>query len=217
MAVRSGEKGIVNLTRCILEKEYFDEIIKTPTVSDKFLFGCLGLNVKSLDASDYEGADFIHDLNIPDLPEELISKFDMIFDGGTIEHVFHIPNVLKNIYAMLKVGGIIIHCSPSNNYIDHGFYQFSPTFFMDYYTSNHFEILECNFLENNPGYPNDPFKFMEYWPKRLDNILARGQIQGNMTYGTWFVAKKNQNSQCSVIPQQGVYAGYKRWMEGIHR
>jgi len=84
LAERSSDKGVVNLTRCILEKKYFDEVIKTPTVSDKFLFGCLGLNVKSLDASNYEGADFIYDLNNSDPPEELVSKFDLIFDGGTM-------------------------------------------------------------------------------------------------------------------------------------
>ncbi len=168
----------------------------------------MGLKVKSLDVSEYEGADFIHDLNSPDPPEELTCKFDLIFNGGTMEHI---PNVLRNIYTMLKVGGFIIHASPSNNCVDHGFYQFSHTFFMDYYSSNNFEILDCKFIQFTRNH-NAPYMFMEYWPGRLDH-LSFGGIDDGKIYATWFVAKKKQDSQCSVIPQQGVYVKTKGWIK----
>ena len=67
----------------------------------------------------------------------------MIIDGGTMEHIFHIPNVLNNIYRMLRVGGRIIHISPSSNYVDHGFYSFSPTLFYDFYQTNKF-VKKCD-------------------------------------------------------------------------
>jgi len=53
--------------------------------------------------------------------------------------------------------------------------------------------------------------FMEYWPGRLDH-LSFGGIDDGKLYGTWFVAKKMQNSQCSVIPQQGMYVRTKGWV-----
>src|SRR5215216_2627648 len=42
--------------------------------------------VDSLDASGFEGATMVHDMNQP-VPEPLKSRFDAVCDGGTIEHV----------------------------------------------------------------------------------------------------------------------------------
>ena len=44
-------------------------------------------HVYALDASDFEEAQFVHDLNQP-LPENLKQRFDLVYDGGTLEHVF---------------------------------------------------------------------------------------------------------------------------------
>ena len=62
-----------------------------------------------MDNSDFEDADFIHDLNSVPAPKPLRDRFDVIFNYGTIEHVFHVPNALQNIHDMLKVGGRVIH------------------------------------------------------------------------------------------------------------
>jgi hypothetical protein len=40
------------------------------------------------DVSDYEGATLIHDMNAP-LPAAYAGKFDLVFDGGTLEHIFN--------------------------------------------------------------------------------------------------------------------------------
>src|SRR5438128_12686818 len=53
------------------------------------VFKALGArSVVSLDASDFEGANIVHDLNKP-LPAELPERFDLVYDGGTLEHVFN--------------------------------------------------------------------------------------------------------------------------------
>jgi hypothetical protein len=49
----------------------------------------LGFEVSSVDASDYEGATIVHDLNIP-IPRELVEQFDIVWDGGTLEHVLQL-------------------------------------------------------------------------------------------------------------------------------
>src|SRR4051812_23647278 len=41
----------------------------------------------SMDVSDYEGAEIVHDLNLP-VSKELHERFDLVIDGGTLEHVF---------------------------------------------------------------------------------------------------------------------------------
>ena len=84
--------------------------------------------VESIDASGYENATHVHDLNAP-IPEHLKGRYDFVDDGGTIEHVFHFPQAIKNCMEMVKVGGSLQLHVPANNMSGHGFYQFSPDLF----------------------------------------------------------------------------------------
>jgi SAM-dependent methyltransferase len=88
--------------------------------------GCADLTV--MDASAYEGADLVHDLNEP-VGKELYERFDVVVDGGSIEHIFRPDQVLANIMRMVRVGGSAIIWTPANNLCGHGFYQLSPEFF----------------------------------------------------------------------------------------
>ena len=81
--------------------------------------------VDSMDASNFEGATVVHDLNLP-VPENLKQRFDTVIDGGTIEHVINFPTVIRNCMQMVKLGGHLILGTPANNFFGHGFYQFSP-------------------------------------------------------------------------------------------
>jgi SAM-dependent methyltransferase len=84
--------------------------------------------VDTMDASGFEGASIIHDLNEPISPK-LEESFDVVLDGGTVEHVFNVPAAMANCMRMVKIGGRFILFTPANNYMGHGFYQFSPEFF----------------------------------------------------------------------------------------
>ena len=112
-------------------------------ISDVCVFRSLGLSecYFRLDCSGLRGAPiFVFDMNRSDVPANLVGRFDVIYDGGTIEHAFHLPNLMNNIFTMLRPGGRIIHVSPSSNHIDHGFYMFSPTLFWDFYCANQFDL-----------------------------------------------------------------------------
>ena len=84
--------------------------------------------VDALDASDYEGANIVHDLNQPLDPQHK-NKYSLLLDGGTLEHVFHFPEALKSCMSMVRVGGHALFSLPANNEMGHGFYQFSPELF----------------------------------------------------------------------------------------
>jgi len=84
--------------------------------------------VSAMDISDYEGATILHDLNQP-IGDELKEKFTFVLDGGTLEHVFNFPNALSNAMKMVKVGGHLVIITGGNNFLGHGFYQFSPELF----------------------------------------------------------------------------------------
>lgn len=81
--------------------------------------------VDSLDASDYEGATHVHDLNRP-LPTELRAKYSAVVDGGSLEHVFNFPLALTGCLEAVALGGHYLAMTPVNNWPGHGFYQFSP-------------------------------------------------------------------------------------------
>lgn len=98
------------------------------TNSDAF-FSLLGAQkVDALDASNYEDASIIHDLNDP-LPPSLRAQYDLVFDGGTLEHVFNFPVAIRNAMEAVRIGGHLLLHTPTNNYCGHGFYQFSPELF----------------------------------------------------------------------------------------
>ena len=93
------------------------------------LFHQLGATeVHSMDVSDYEGADILWDLNQP-IPPELEAKFTVLFDGGSLEHIFNAPVALTSYMRMVRPGGHLLLALPANNYCGHGMYQFSPEFF----------------------------------------------------------------------------------------
>ena len=72
-------------------------------LSDREFFGAHGFAVvESLDASDFARADIVHELNLDSLPAKWHKQYDCVFDRGTMEQVFHIPNVLKSIFYLLK-------------------------------------------------------------------------------------------------------------------
>ena len=84
--------------------------------------------VSSMDFSDFEGANFVQDLNKP-VGADLKERFDLVYDGGTLEHVFNFPVALQNCMEMVKPGGHLFIHTGTNGYCGHGFYQFSPELF----------------------------------------------------------------------------------------
>jgi len=173
-------------------------------IDDMSFFSALGFSsIQSCDVSDYEGCTYMLDLNLP-VPESLHSRYDLIYDGGTMEHIFNLPMVLKNIHLMLKPGGRIIHASPSTNHVDHGFFMFSPTLFHDYYSLNRYRIDTSYIVTYTPQYIVDPWQIFYYEPGSLDEFACGGFDKGFML-GIWFAATKTDESVTGLIPQQGYY------------
>lgn len=93
------------------------------------LFKWLGAKtVDSMDASAYEQATVVHDMNRPVEPS-LHARYTAVFDGGSLEHVFNFPVAIRNCMEMVAAGGHLLTCTPANNFFGHGFYQFSPELF----------------------------------------------------------------------------------------
>jgi len=104
--------------------------------------------IDSLDYSDYQSSTLCRDLNDPP-PAEPVEGYDLVYDGGTLEHVFHFPNAIANSMALVKVGGHFMASLPANQWLGHGFYQFSPElFFRVFSPENGFETVRIYLAEN---------------------------------------------------------------------
>jgi hypothetical protein len=177
------------------------------------VFKRLGFSeVLSLDYSDFEGADIIHDLNASSIPEEYVQQFDVVIDHGTLEHVFHLPNALNAVFKFLNIGGRAITSSPSNGFFDHGFYMFQPTLFQDFYSANKWEITSIEVVQFSHNQETEPCFFTDYYQGQFDSV-GYGRM-GEKLYSTICIATKTQESTGLAVPQQGWYSRQESWKLG---
>jgi len=184
-------------------------------IDDRTLFRALGFsNVHSLDVSAWEGADFLADLNWP-VPQELHGRFDLVFDSGTLAHVFDLPTALGSVARMARAGGRVILTEPSNNHVDLGFYMFSPTLFADFFHENRFRIDELWLMELRGAwyrgvYETDRCPAWRYRPGLVDHL--RFGSFGIKQLETMVVATRCEDSTSDRPPMQGWYREFlRRW------
>lgn len=178
-------------------------------IDDITFFSSLGFNaVESLDFVSNENPTYVHDLNLP-VPKNLENAFDVIFDGGTAEHVFDVAQLFRNIHKMLKPGGVIIHDSPTNNFVDHGFWQLCPTVFADTYQTNGYDLLDLivyTFSGAHELHSGTPTR-CKYDPTELAKLSIGGFPNG--MGATFSVARKPLDPEEFKTPVQGFYQ--KHW------
>lgn len=111
--------------------------IKVPTCES--FFKAQGAEFTVTDVKKWRGNELMLDLNYP-IPKSLHDKYDIVLDLGTSEHVFNIGTVMNNYKNLVPKGGHIVHFNPAWM-PNHGFFNFSPTFFYDWYMANGCSIL----------------------------------------------------------------------------
>lgn len=106
-----------------------EDLLAPGAYSDSFFRELLHASaLDTLDASGFEGATLVHDLNSP-VDSERDQTYDVVIDSGTLEHVFNFPVALSNCMRMVRNGGRLFVFTNANNFMGHGFYQFSPELF----------------------------------------------------------------------------------------
>jgi hypothetical protein len=175
--------------------------VGTTVFPDQLLFARMGLESKTLDLSGFESPDIIQDLNEP-IAESQHGQFKTVIDGGTIEHIFDLRAGFTNIVDLLAPEGRVIHISPVNNYVNHGFWQLCPTSFFDFYEANGFTDLQAlmivqprlNVLTQQWAtfvYDRERFGYQNsLWSSRDDQLVCM------------FSAQKTHASTSRVIPTQ---------------
>ena len=127
----ASPRALTTASRCLEEEQGYVEPLMRLLGSQE---------IRSIDTSAFENATDIHDLNDP-LPANLHAQFSAVIDSGTIEHVFNLPQALKNAMELVALDGHLVLISPTNNDAAHGFYQLSPELlFRSLGAENGFEI-----------------------------------------------------------------------------
>jgi SAM-dependent methyltransferase len=121
-----------------------------PAYSEPFWQMLGAKTLHTIDASNFEGASHVHDMNQP-VPDSWKATYDVVCDCGTLEHVFNFPVAIRNAMEMVKCGGYLFTATPANNYLGHGFYQFSPELFYRVLSpKNGFKVEHCVAVEYGP-------------------------------------------------------------------
>lgn len=156
-------------------------------------------NVDSFDFSGYEEATKIYDLN-QEIPANLHEKYSVVLDGGSLEHVFNFPIAIKNCMEMLNVGGHYLGITPTNNFMGHGFYQFSPELYFSIFTQqNGFELINLIALEDKPS---------TTWYSVNNPSLVKDRVSliNNQPVYLLVLAKKVEKTKVfKITPQQSDY------------
>lgn len=166
----------------------------------KTFFNYLGISEKDyydIDKFAFDQPKIIHDLEKP-LPQKYHNFFNFILDSGTLEHIFDIKAVMENIVKAVRINGYVLQMIPANNFLNHGFYQFSPTFFYDFYTSNGFEIIE-SYLTEAKGQGD---RFHIYKQERDYTGLFFNPVN---RLANSFLVKKVKNLKAIISPTQYYY------------
>lgn len=168
-------------------------------LGDDWFFRALGFSgLHAMDMSGYENADIIHDLNADAPPGRCVNAYDAVLDGGTLEHVFHLPNALSSVCRMVKIGGRILHINPMSNCADHGFYSFSPTLLVDFYSANRFKIEKIAYIRFDRDPCADEWTYTDYKAGAVDYL-------GPGIYYLVACVRRVPGSTWNRIPQQGYY------------
>jgi SAM-dependent methyltransferase len=172
--------------------------------SEDFLSLLGAKEIVAVDASDYEGAQIIHDMNRL-IPDSLVSSFDLVLDGGTLEHVFDFPTALRNAAQMVRPKGHFISMTIANNFCGHGFYQFSPELFYRFLCPENGYVMEsCIIWEDLHG---------NRFYRIPDPDSIRSRIEFTSKYGVYMfvMARRLGDVPREFIPQQSDYV--REWQE----
>lgn len=157
-----------------------------------------------LDYEDYHAIDLGGSGNAMklDLNHEikLDRQYDIVIDFGTAEHVFNVYQLFKTVHEVTKPGGFIFHGLPFHGWVDHGFFNFQPTFFLDLAAANNYQIkiLVYRNVETNQVIPIQN-------REQIGQTFKSVQLNGS---GSLFVAYQKADTESDFkIPMQGYYAG----------
>ena len=161
-------------------------------------FRLLGAEVvDSIDASTYENATVIQDMNLP-IADVHKQKYSLVVDGGSLEHIFNFPTAIRNCMELVEEGGHFIGITPANNFFGHGFYQFSPELFYRIFSQNNgFRMVKMYLFTYSKNDVSEVFEVVD-----PDSVGKRVTLQNAYRTYLFFIAKRENITELFAEPPQ---------------
>ena len=140
-----------------------------------------------------------------DLPENLINKFDVVFNHTTLEHVFDIFKAFENLCKLSKDIVIIIIPFIQEVHGEYGdYWRITPQAINKLFIQNSFSLIYLNYSQNsrNSTYifavgtknPENREKFNNINGNKINNIgfpVGNKHIRNSFLYNTELFLRKN--------------------------
>lgn len=190
-----------------IRPEAFREISTIPNqfgrdlISDTSFFSLFSdAEVKACDVSDREKPDFTFDLG-RGVPDDLLGRFDFIYNGSVLDNVFDPVACLRNTARMLKPDGVtfgyegIAHSGAA-------YLKFDPEWFFDFFALNGFADCQLYAATFNDIH-QDSYELYQ-WSAFTQNGLAQAlKCTGDAMVVVW--AQNSPEATWDKTPIQGAY------------
>jgi hypothetical protein len=159
------------------------------------LFWQVFVNYQSITAIDLGGLNAHQfDLNYPVVMD---CQFELTVNFGTAEHIFNVCQFFATMHELTKPGGIMLHGLPFTGWLDHGFYNFQPTFIWDLAAQTGYEVLGLFYAQLSP------FKLIGI--QNREELLTMSQ-SGNIGQNAMLYAVLRKGEEADFFPPiQGFY------------
>ena len=178
-------------------------------VSDRSIFRALGNErVKAIDVSPYEGAEVIHDLNLP-LSDHLKGIADFVVDGSTLDNTFNPAQTLRNFAELLRPGGRLLTINAFSTF-ETAYVIMPPLWYYDYFVVNRFADVKVYV-----SVPDNERKRASIYAIDADRLAELKREMGHLSsiYSmcTVVFAEKAADSTSDRVPTQQHYRPAEQW------
>jgi SAM-dependent methyltransferase len=126
-----------------------DAATATDQLSIAGCYRALGIHYSSIDVDGSHGSTFF-DLNTFAPPAHWVGAFDMINNGGTIEHLVNPMNGFQVTHELLKPGGVAHHAIPLTGWPEHGLFYPTSKFYDRLIWENDYQVLDRQIHQDGP-------------------------------------------------------------------
>lgn len=162
------------------------------------IFWLTFLQPRSITAIDFHGTEQALKLDL-NTSIDLGRQFHAVLNLGTAEHVFNVAQIFKTIHDHTEPGGVMVHGLPFSGWVDHGFFNFNPTFYWDLAAANGYTMMAAIYTELNP------LKLIQLHGRESIIEMAKQEQIGKNSLIYVVMRKADLNSDFQ-IPLQGYYA-----------
>lgn len=157
------------------------------------------LDFNDVTAIDLNGTPAALKLDL-NCPVALDRKYDVLINGGTAEHIFNVYQFFKTCHDLTRPGGLMLHTMPFRGALEHGFYNFNPTFYWDLASANGYTVLMLVYAELKPP------KLVQLTEREQVFDMERQGLLGQSA-NLYAVFRKSDLESEFRTPMQGIYGG----------